>query len=101
MLQATPDHVISEVVQQYKVTREEILRGKRGQENEARKVAMYLVKRCCDLTLPEIAEYFGTGSYSTVSWSYRAVEAKMAKEKKIRERIERIARGLINSRLDP
>jgi len=52
-----------------KVTREEIIGGVRGRENEARKVAMYLVKRCCDRTLPEIAEYFGIGSYSAVKKS--------------------------------
>ena len=31
--------------------------GRRGRENEARKVALYWVKRCCDRTLPEVAEY--------------------------------------------
>ena len=31
----------------------------------ARKVAMYLVRRCCNQTLPEIAEYFGTNGYAT------------------------------------
>jgi chromosomal replication initiation ATPase DnaA len=43
------------------------IRGVRGKQNEARKVAMYLVRRCCDQTLPEIAEYFGTNGYATVS----------------------------------
>jgi chromosomal replication initiation ATPase DnaA len=64
---------------------------KRGKENEARKVAMYLVKRCCDRTLPEAAEYFGVGSYSAVSWSCRAIQTKMANEKKLRDQIEKIA----------
>jgi chromosomal replication initiation ATPase DnaA len=66
--------VLHEIMGQYKVTREEIFRGVRGRENEARKVALYLIKRYCDRTLSEIAEYFGIGSYSTVSWSYRAKE---------------------------
>jgi chromosomal replication initiation ATPase DnaA len=52
---------------------------------------MYLVKRCCDRTLTEIAEYFGTGGYSAVSWSCRAIDAQMAKDKKLKERIERLA----------
>jgi len=94
VVQAGPEHVIGEVVQQYKVTREEIFRGKRGRENEARKVAMYLVKRCCDRTLPEIAEYFGTGGYSAVSWSCRAIETKMANGKTLRDRIEKIAASI-------
>jgi len=90
VLQAAPERVIGEVVQRYRVTREEIFQGKRGKENEARKVVMYLVRRCCDRTLPEVAEYFGVGSYSTVSWSCRATEAKMAKEKRLRDRVEKI-----------
>jgi putative transposase len=94
VVQPGPEHVIGEVIRQYKVTRDEILRGKRGRENEARKVAMYLVKRYCDRTLAEIAEYFGTGSYSAVSWSCRAIEAKMTKEKKLRDRIERMTAGI-------
>lgn len=94
VVQAGPERVISEVVRQYKVTREEIFRGMRGRENEARKVAMYLVKRYCDRTLPELAEYFGIGSYSAVSWSCRAIQSKMAKEKKLRDRIEKISASI-------
>ena len=93
-IQAGPEHVLREVMRRYKVTRDEILRSQRGRDNEARKVAMYLVKRCCDRTLSEIAEYFAAGGYSAVSWSCRAIDAKMAKEKKLRERIERLASSI-------
>jgi chromosomal replication initiation ATPase DnaA len=90
VVEAGPERVISEVVRQYKVRREEIIGGVRGRENEARKVAMYLVRWCCDRTLPEIAEYFGVGSYSAVSWSDRAIGARMATENRLRDRIENI-----------
>ena len=40
----------------------------RGKENEARKVAMYLVRRCWDQTLQETARIFGLGSYGAVGW---------------------------------
>ena len=93
-VQAEPERVIREVVQHYRVTREEIFRGMRGRENEARKVALYLVKRCCDRTLPQIAQYFRIGSYSAVSWSCRAIQSKMAKEKKFRDRIEKISANI-------
>ena len=85
-----PERVINEVIRQYKVVRDEIFRGTRGRENEARKVALYLVKRCSDRTLSEVAEYFGIGNYSTVSWSCRGIETRMTKEKKFRDRIEGI-----------
>jgi REP element-mobilizing transposase RayT len=94
VVQAGPERVVGEVARQYKVTREEIFQGKRGKENEARKVAMYLVRRCCDRTLPEIAKYFGTGSYSAVTWSCRQIEARMAREKKLRDWIKKIAASI-------
>lgn len=90
VVQAGPDRVIREVMRQYKVRREEIFRAKRGEENEARKVALYLVKRCCDRTLAEVAEHFEIRKYSTVSWNYRAIAYRMQKEKNLRERIEKI-----------
>ena len=90
-VQTDPERVIRKIVEQYTVKREEIFRGVRGRENEARKVAMYLVKRCCDRPLPEIAEYFRTNDYATVSWNCRVVESKMAKERKFKDRIEKIA----------
>ena len=58
---------------------------------------MYLVKRCCDRTSPEIAEYFGTNGYATVSWNCRIVDSKMAREMEFKDRFEKIA-ARINSR---
>ena len=55
---------------------------------------MYVVKRCCDRTLPEIAEYFGTNGYATVSWNCRVVEFKMATERKFKDRLEKIAASI-------
>ena len=82
------------IVEQYNVKREEVFRGVRGRENEAREVAMYLLKRCCDRTLAEIAEYFGTNGYASVSWNCRVVESKMAKERRFKDRIEKIAASI-------
>jgi hypothetical protein len=55
---------------------------------------MSLVKRCCDRTLAEIGEYFGTKGYATVSWSCHTVESLMARKKSFRHRIEKIAAGI-------
>jgi chromosomal replication initiation ATPase DnaA len=90
VVEVKPERVINEVARQYKVAREEIFRGVRGRENEARKVALYLIKRCCDRTLPEMAEYFGIGNYSTISGNCRAIESQMARDKKLRDRIEKV-----------
>ena len=93
-VEVAPERVINTVMRQYKVAWEQIFRGRRGEENEARKVALYLVKWCCDRTRPEVAEYFGIGNYSTVSWNCRGIETRMAKEKNFRDRIEKIVAGI-------
>ena len=66
-----PQEIIRAVARMYKVEEAEVLRGNRGKENEARRVAMYLVRRCCDRTLEETVQLFGIESYGTVSWCNR------------------------------
>ena len=74
----------------YKIEEEEVLRGHRGRENEARKVAMYLVRRCCDRTLEETAMLFGIRSYGTVGWASHEVQSKVEGEREFRGRVEKI-----------
>ena len=89
-VQVHPEQVIERVAGFYGVPKQGILNGVRGKENEARKVAMYLVRRCCDQTLSETAKLFGLGSYGAVGWSCHAVNARMEREKKFRDRMERL-----------
>jgi chromosomal replication initiation ATPase DnaA len=70
--------------------RGEVLSGNRGRENEARKVAMYLVRRCCDRTLEETAQLFGVRSYGTVGWASHGVQLKVGGQKEFRDRLEKI-----------
>jgi len=65
-VQASPEHVIGKIAGIYKIPKEKVMRGVRGKENEARKVAMYLVRRCCDQTLSETARLFGLGRYKAI-----------------------------------
>jgi hypothetical protein len=87
-VEATPERVIRGVAGLYKVSEEEVLKGVRGKENEARKVAMYLVRRCCEQTLGETAQRFGLGSYGAVGWGCHGIRVRMEREKKFRDRIE-------------
>ena len=90
-VQRSPEHVIGKVAGIYKVPEVGVLTGVRGNDNEARKVAMYLVRHCCDQTLSETARLFGLASYGAVGWSCHWVNTKMERDKKFRTRIERIA----------
>jgi chromosomal replication initiation ATPase DnaA len=92
-LQVDPRRVIGKVAGLYGIAEVDVLSGMRGRENEARKVAMYLVTRCCDRTLREAASLFGLSSYGAVGWSCHGVKAKREREKRFREQIERIVAG--------
>lgn len=85
-----PQEIIRTVARMYKVEEAEVLRGNRGRENEARKVAMYLVRRCCDRTLEETAQLFGVRSYGTVGWASHGVQSKVEGEREFRDRLEKI-----------
>jgi len=82
-LEIKPERVIAKVAGMYGVAEEELLNGRRGQENEAREVAMYLVTRCCDRTLGESARLFGLGSYGAVGWVCHGLKVRMEREKKL------------------
>jgi len=86
------DKVLKTVAERYGMAVEDLMKGKRGKENEARKVGMYLVKELCDLRLQEIAERFGTGSYGAVGWACHGVSAKVESDTKFREQVDRIRR---------
>ncbi len=87
-LHPSVDVVLCLVAQQYGLPLENLVNGRRGKENEARKVAMYLVKRLCDLTLQETAERFNVRSYGVVGWACLGVQSRMDSDKKLRKRVE-------------
>jgi chromosomal replication initiation ATPase DnaA len=67
-----------------------LTRGRRGESNQARKVAMYLVKRLCDLTLQETAGHFGVESCGVVGWACAQVRAKQAADRLFRKRVDQV-----------
>lgn len=90
----TPQGVMKVVAEAYGADLGDLTAGGRGRENEARKVAMYLLKRCCDLTLEAIAEHFNVRSYKSAAWAYREVRDRMVAERKFTNRVERILRRI-------
>jgi len=81
------DKVLKALAKIYGVKVEELLTAKRGKENEARKVGMYLIKELCDLKLQEIAERFGMGSYGAVGWACHGVTSRMESDATFRDRV--------------
>jgi len=87
------DRVLKILARMYGVEARDLMKGKRGEDNEARKVGMYLVKELCDLRLREIAERFGTGSYGAVGWACHGVTSRMESDAKFRERVASVRRA--------
>ena len=69
---------------------EDLRTSRRGEENEGRKVAMYLMKRLCDMTLGEVARDFGVKSYGTVGWACHGISLKCEVDSKYRRQIENL-----------
>ncbi len=69
---------------------ENLRTSRRGEENEGRKVAMYLMKRLCDMTLGEVARDFGVKSYGTVGWACHGISLKCEVNSKYRRQIENL-----------
>ncbi len=88
MTPVLPPRFLGVVAKTYGTAIEALLWGRRGQENEGRKVAMYLVKRCCDLTLQETATRFRVGSYGLVVWACHGVKSKMEADDRFRRKVE-------------
>jgi REP element-mobilizing transposase RayT len=93
-VQASAQSLIRRIAEVYRVSTDEVLQGIRGKENEARKVAMYLVRRCCDRTLKETAALFGLGSYGAVGWCCHGVQRKMERERRFKHQVEKLVRDL-------
>jgi len=84
------DKVLTAVAESYGVKVNDMLKGVRDRENEARKVGMYLVKRSCDLTLNEVARRFGVRSYGVVGWACNGIRKKMESNRVFKKKVEGI-----------
>ncbi|HEY5648612.1 MAG TPA: transposase [Nitrospiria bacterium] len=93
------DQVIRAVSGEYEKPANEIMSGRRGQGNEARKVAMFLVSRMCELTLQQAAGKFNVSSYGVVGWNCHGVLARMNSERKFKKRIEGLKERIIQQKI--
>jgi len=93
------ERVLKVGVQVYGKGVEGLRTGRRGEGNEGRKVAMYLLKRLCDLTLVEVAREFGVKSYGTVGWACHGIRLKCAVNSKFRRQIENLKTAICQPKI--
>jgi REP element-mobilizing transposase RayT len=96
----TVDRVLRTLAKTYGLQPDDLLRGRRGKDNEPRRVGMYLVKELCDLKLQEIAERFGMGSYGAVGWACHGVAARIGSDTSFRDFVDSIRRNC-QQKFDP
>ena len=74
----TPDKIIEEVAEYFKVTSSEIKGSSRKQEvSNARQICVYLIREVTQLSFPAIGEIFYK-KHSTIMYSYDKVKEEMA-----------------------
>jgi len=82
------------VCQTFGVKNEVLLQSKRGRENVARDVAIYLQRKYCGQTLTALGEDYRIANYSTVSSAYERVKARLLKDRKLRAKVAKIEKRL-------
>ena len=76
----------------------DLKRRKRGSENEARMVAIYLGRQLGGHKHKDIGEAVGLGKTSSVSSAYLLMKQRVAKEKRLERKVHRIEEALVKSK---
>jgi hypothetical protein len=84
------DLLVGAVSRSYRVERKDLFYSRRGQENEARNVAIYLARRLRGDRLKEIGEAFQIGGYSTVSSIVERMKVRIGSDERLRKKVDHL-----------
>jgi chromosomal replication initiation ATPase DnaA len=84
------DLLAGAVSRSYRVERKDLFYSRRGQENEARNVAIYLARRLRGDRLKEIGEAFQIGGYSTVSSIVERMKVRIGSDERLRKKVDHL-----------
>lgn len=90
--------IVEATAREYGKEVEELKRRKRGGENEARMVAIYLGRHLGGHKHEEIGKTVGLGKTSSVSSAYLLMKERVAKEKRLERRVRRVEEALVRSK---
>lgn len=97
VLAPSPEKIIALVCNHFKVTKEQVLTCRRGAENLARDVAIYLVRYHSRDTLAHVGQHFGISNYSTVSSAIGRVKLRTKHDLVLRKHLEKLEVELAKS----
>ncbi len=91
----TPEDIIERTAEAVNLKASE-LTGKRrtGRINQARQIAMFLMRELTDASLPQIGEYFGGRSHTTILHGCNKIAEEMEFDSNIRDRVNHIRQSL-------
>jgi putative transposase len=84
----------SAVCKGYGIDRNELLSSRRGMSNDARNIAIYLARRLSGQSLAAIGNAFGLENYSSVSSVVSRMKQRIADDRRLRRKVEKIERSL-------
>jgi len=82
------------VCRSYDVEKEALTVTRRGIANEPRNVAIYLMRHLRGDSLEEIGREFEVATYSSVSSVIERIKAVIAKDRKLRQRVEELKKEI-------
>ena len=81
-------NIKSKVSKAYKLKEGELDHSRRGSQNEARDMAIYLSRQFSGSKLADIGKEFGIDNYSTVSTIIERMKGKISKDERVRKRMQ-------------
>ena len=78
----------------YQVKVEDLFKSQRGNYNEARNVAIYLIRKHTGASLSDIGDRFEMHSYSSVSSVVSRMQQALRRDINLRQRVEKAERLL-------
>ena len=89
--------ILSEICNEYKVQTTDLKISRRGQNNEARNIAMYLMRKLRSDTLMDICIEFGLKKDSSAGSIVDRVKKQVKTDKKLKMKISKIEQNIIMS----
>ncbi len=94
----TPERIISEVAQQYGLTRERMLSKERSREVALpRQIAMYLIREETSASLPKIGEMLGGRDHTTVMYGHGKISKQLETDEAMRRQLVAIRERLFQN----
>ena len=85
------DLIINAVCKFYDISRDELYRSRRGQFNEPRNVAIFLIRKLRRDRLSEIGRQFQMEKYSSISSIIERMKKQMLADRNLKKRVDRVA----------